>query len=94
MTDIDVAQLAVLAKLRLDPDAAEEAVGHVRRLLDRFAAIQGVDTAGVAPSPYPLEIPHRLRPDLVEPALPLAEVLQNAPATRAGCFAVPRVVDG
>jgi aspartyl-tRNA(Asn)/glutamyl-tRNA(Gln) amidotransferase subunit C len=88
-----VRRLAELAKLRLTPAEEERAQGQIQRLLDAFAVLQEVPTSGVDPSPYPLPIPHRGRPDVVGPALPPQEVLANAPEQRAGCFRVPRMVD-
>jgi aspartyl-tRNA(Asn)/glutamyl-tRNA(Gln) amidotransferase subunit C len=86
--------LADLAKLHLDPATAARAAAQLGRLLDAFTVLQEVATDGVAASPYPLPITARLRPD--EPAAPLSqdEVLANAPEQSAGCFRVPRMVEG
>ena len=86
--------LADLAKLHLDAATAARAGERLGRLLEAFTILQEVDTEGVAASPYPLPITPRLRAD--EPAAPLPqdEVLANAPEQSAGCFRVPRMVEG
>jgi aspartyl-tRNA(Asn)/glutamyl-tRNA(Gln) amidotransferase subunit C len=94
----DLAQLAELARLRAiettDGDRGRHLGAQIADLLAHFAVLGEVDTEGVEPSAYPLPIPHRTRPDRPQPPLPVDEVLGNAPRRRAGCFLVPRVVEG
>lgn len=88
----EIAEIAGLARLRpVDPGAIAT---QIERLLGHFVVLQEVDTEGVEPSAYPITIPHRTRPDVPEAPLPRDEVLKNAPASRGGCFLVPRVVEG
>ena len=89
-----VHRLAELSKLRLTRQQEARAQAQIQRLLDAFAVLEEVSTDDVEPSPYPLPIAHRGRPDVPEPGLPQDEVLENAPEQRAGCFRVPRVVEG
>ncbi len=89
-----VRELCSLSKLNLDEGQMTRAQEHITRLLGYFDMLQGVNTDAVAASPYPLPIPHRPRADEAEPPLSQDEVLQNAPAQRAGSFLVPRVVAG
>ena len=74
--------------------SAAEGRHRIERLLGHFAVLQEVDTDGVEPSAYPIAIPHRTRADYPAPALPQSDVLHNAPAQRAGCFLVPRIIEG
>ena len=90
----DLQELAALARLRLSADELSRTGEQVRRLLQHFALLQGVNTDGVEPSPYPRPMANRTRPDLPEAPLTQEQVLANAPATRSGCFLVPRVVEG
>ncbi len=91
---LDLDDLAHLARLRIaNPDLAAATRDQVGRLLDHFAILREADTDGVEPSAYPIAIPHRTRPDVPADALSQDDVLRNAPATRSGCFLVPRVVD-
>ena len=87
-------RLADLAKLRLSPEQHARATQRLERLLDAFAVLEQVPTDDVEASPYPLPIPHRLRPDAAEPGLTQDDVLGGAPEVRGGCFRVPRVVEG
>ena len=86
--------LTDLAKLRLDPDREKLAIARLSRVIEAFAVLSEVDTEDVEPSPYPLDIPTRGRPDTPGPVLTQEQVLQNAPESRSGCVRVPRAVDG
>ena len=88
-----IRELARLCKLALDEDQEARAEARIARLLEYFGTLQEVDTEGVEPSPYPLDIPLRLRADTPGPVLSQEEVLANAPRQRAGSFLVPRVVE-
>ena len=94
MREDELRDLAKLARLELTDEDAAETRAKVDRLLAHFAMLQAVNTDGVEPSAYPLPIPLRPRPDQPAPPLPRDDVLANAPASRGGCFLVPRVVDG
>ncbi len=88
----DVRHLAHLARLELDP-AREEALSRdMERLLAFFQALEGLDTRGVEPGPYPFPGGLRPREDKVEPGLPPEKVLGNAPEVEEGFFQVPPVL--
>jgi aspartyl-tRNA(Asn)/glutamyl-tRNA(Gln) amidotransferase subunit C len=89
-----VRELCDLARLRLSGEAEQQAAARLDRILATFAALQAVPTDGVAPSPHPTQVPLLLRPDTAGPCLSQQEVLANAPASAAGCFLVPRTVEG
>ncbi len=92
---LDLDGLAHLARLKIvDPTVAAATRDQVDRLLGHFAILREVDTDGVAPSAYPIEIQNRMRADEPSDTLSQDQVLKNAPQKRAGCFLVPRVVDG
>ena len=89
-----IAQLARLSRLELDEHEVERARGQLEQLLAHFDALQELDTDDVASSPYPWPMRLRLRPDEPGETLDPDEVLRNAPATRAGQFLVPKVIEG
>lgn len=89
-----VRRVAGLAKLRLTAAQEERALAQMQRLLQAFRILEEAPTEGVEPSPYPLPIAHRMRPDEAAPGLSQHEVLANAPEQRGGCFRVPRMVEG
>ena len=93
----DVERLAQLARLRLDPAAAERMLGQLNAFLGLVQRMQAVDTTGVAPLAHPAEmftdVALRLADDeVLEPAQRDA-MLANAPASEAGLFLVPRVIE-
>lgn len=90
MEEIDVKHLAKLSRLHFDDAAAarmardmQDIVGMVKRLPD-FTETR-----------LPLDVKDRmeLRPDAAGPSLAREQVLQNAPASEAGCVLVPRIVE-
>jgi aspartyl-tRNA(Asn)/glutamyl-tRNA(Gln) amidotransferase subunit C len=89
-----IRDLCDLARLRLTAEAEQRAAARLDRILDAFALLETVPTEGVVPSPYPVDTTLRLRPDEPGPCLPQPEVLANAPSVAAGCFLVPRTVEG
>jgi aspartyl-tRNA(Asn)/glutamyl-tRNA(Gln) amidotransferase subunit C len=89
-----IRELCDLARLRLTAEAEQQAAARLDRILDAFAALDAVHTEGVLPSPYPVGMTLRLREDRPAPCLSQQDVLANAPATAAGCFLVPRTVEG
>jgi aspartyl-tRNA(Asn)/glutamyl-tRNA(Gln) amidotransferase subunit C len=87
-----VAQVAWLARLRLQPDEAVRMEHDLRRILDHVAELQAVDTTGIEPMLHPNEQAMPLRADVTAPSLGAEEALRNAPVSRDGSFVVPRVV--
>ena len=92
MREQELSELANLARLRIRPDRRPALAAELDRLLAHFAALSTVDTRDVDPDPTPG--PHHTRPDTPEAPLQPDQVVANAPATRGGCFLVPRVVEG
>lgn len=88
-----VRELARLCRLSLDDAQEARAEARIGRLLEYFGMLAEVDTEGVEPSPYPLEMRPRRRADEPGPVLSQEQVLHNAPRQRAGSFLVPRVVE-
>ncbi len=87
-------ELAALARLQLPMEREEAVLARLQRTLAALDDVASVDTTGVPPTTYPLPLPATLRPDAPGPVLTPAEALANAPAQAAGCFLVPRTVDG
>ena len=88
-----VRELARLCKLNLDDAQGHRAEAHIGRILEYFRMLEKVDTEGVEPSPYPMDLCARPRSDRTAPVLSQKETLANAPQKRAGAFLVPRVVE-
>lgn len=90
---IDEAQLrhvARLARLDLTGQDLERLRGELGRVLELMQVLERVDTGAHEPVTAP---EMALRPDVLAPSLPVAEVLAHAPASSPdGGFAVPRVL--
>lgn len=89
-----VHELAELARLELTPQQEDRAVARLGRIAGILAALREAPLEAVEPSPYAQDLRPVLRPDEPEACLAEDEVLANAPRTAAGCFLVPRTVEG
>lgn len=94
LTPNDVRKVAALARLRLDDDRVDPVRGELEGILDHVARLQAIDVDDVEPMSHPLDLSNRLAEDVVGPALPVEQLLRNAPATEGDFLAVPKVLDG
>ncbi len=92
ITTADVAHVARLARLRLDPEELERFTGQLGAVLDHAGDVAALDLAGVAPTAHPLPLVNVLRHDEVAPCLDRSEVLAGAPAVEADRFRVPPIL--
>ena len=84
---------ARLARLALRGDALAALSSELSAVLDHFAALRRVDTAGVAPTHHPVEVEPPFRRDVPGDMLHADEALGAAPARAEGLFAVPPIID-
>ena len=87
------ANIAHLARLAIADDEAERVAHDLSRILDLVEQMSAVDTRGVAPMAHPLHMAQRLRPDVVTEPDGRAAFQTIAPATEAGLYLVPRVIE-
>jgi aspartyl-tRNA(Asn)/glutamyl-tRNA(Gln) amidotransferase subunit C len=92
LTRDEVAEIAQLARLAMSEAELESLRGELAAILDHVAALREVDTTGVEPMTHAVPTTLRLRPDVVEPSLPVEVALDDAPAPRDGCFEVPAII--
>ena len=90
----DVKKVAKLARLSLPDDRLATLTSQLESILHYIDKLKQIDTAGVEPMAHALPVKNVLRPDIPEPALPLEQVLQNAPETDGPFFKVPKVIGG
>ncbi len=90
----DVRHVAKLARLDLPEARLVKLTGQLESILEYVAQIGKVDVTGVEPMAHALPLHNVLREDVVEPSLPLEQVLQNAPDTDGPFFKVPKVIGG
>jgi aspartyl-tRNA(Asn)/glutamyl-tRNA(Gln) amidotransferase subunit C len=89
----DVAKIAHLARLAIEPQASEALGRELSNILDLVAQMDAVDTAAVTPMAHPLEMAQRLRPDRVTEENQRDRYQATAPAVENGLFLVPKVIE-
>lgn len=94
VTEAEVRHIAHLARLRLEDAQAAQLSTQLSTILDYFQQLQSVDTSAVPATTHPLPRTNALRDDLPSHSLPQDAVLRNAPMQEAGCFTLPKVLDG
>ncbi|HVT89619.1 MAG TPA: Asp-tRNA(Asn)/Glu-tRNA(Gln) amidotransferase subunit GatC [Tepidisphaeraceae bacterium] len=94
ITSDQIRHVAKLARLALDELQIARFCGQLDPILDYIAKIGQANVEGIEPMAHAVPLSNVLRQDLVEPALPLDRVLQNAPDTDGPFFKVPKVIGG
>lgn len=93
-SDEQLRQVARLARLDIPPEQLHRFAGQLTTILGYVERIGQVDVGGVEPMAHPLPLQNVLREDVAGEALPLDQVLQNAPETDGPFFKVPKVIGG
>ena len=94
ITPEQVRHVAKLARLALDEPELRRLQGQLESILGYVAKIGAVDVSGVEPMAHAADVKNVLRDDVVQRALPVEQVLQNAPDTDGPFFKVPKVIGG
>jgi len=89
----EVRHIAHLARLRIEDDDVAEYAQNLSRIVDFVDQLSQADTGDVTPMAHPLDMAQRLREDQVSEEDHRDEYQQNAPATEAGLYLVPRVIE-
>ena len=89
----EVEHIAALARLRLTDEEKARFAQQLSAVLDYMAKLNQVATAHIAPTATVLPLRSVLREDVVTPSLAPEALLSNAPATSAGMFKVPPVLE-
>ncbi len=93
ITREDVARVAHLARLEMEPAELDAMHSHFERILEHFATLQAIDTENVAPTYHPLPAVNVLRNDAVRPSPPRELMMKNAPKADDECFLVPLIME-
>jgi aspartyl-tRNA(Asn)/glutamyl-tRNA(Gln) amidotransferase subunit C len=93
VTEEVVRNIAELAQLRVDDADLEQLTEGMRNILALADQMQAINTEGVEPVSNPLDASQKLRPDAVTEENQRELFQSLAPATEAGLYLVPRVVD-
>jgi aspartyl-tRNA(Asn)/glutamyl-tRNA(Gln) amidotransferase subunit C len=89
----DVRRIARLARLEVSERELEAVRGELNGILTLVAELQAVDTSGVAPMAHAQDVTLRLRDDGVTEVDRRAAHEPIAPATEAGLYLVPKVIE-
>ena len=90
----DVAHVAHLARLGLSDEELGRLEGELNHILDQYAILSRLDTAGIPPTAQTIELESILRADEARPSLPAEDVLRNAPERDGDYFVVPAILGG
>jgi aspartyl-tRNA(Asn)/glutamyl-tRNA(Gln) amidotransferase subunit C len=88
-----VQQIAMLARLKLEPDEQAELVEKLSSIVDFVDQLSQADTSGVVPMAHPLDVAQRLRPDVVTESNERDRYQENAPSVSGGLYLVPKVIE-
>jgi aspartyl-tRNA(Asn)/glutamyl-tRNA(Gln) amidotransferase subunit C len=84
-----VLHVARLSRLSLSDEEVEQMSAELSGILVHIEKIGELDLEGVPPTSHVVEVSNALRADEPRPSLPREQVLEAAPATADGGFAVP-----
>lgn len=93
ITREQVAHIAHLSRLAIDPAEAEFHAGQLSRILELVEQMNRIDTTGVAPMSHPQDAALRLRDDRVTETNRRDSHQRIAPAAEHGLYLVPRVIE-
>lgn len=97
LTSSDIARIANLARLELQPDESERMLTQLNGFFGIVEAMRAVDTTGVQPLAHPVaaiqDITLRLRDDAISEPDNREANQRSAPAVERGLFLVPKVIE-
>jgi len=97
LTSADIARIANLARLKLEPAEGERMLTQINGFFDIVEKIRAVDTTGIEPLAHPMatiqDISLRLRDDVASEPNNREANQRSAPAVERGLFLVPKVIE-
>ncbi|RMH60138.1 MAG: Asp-tRNA(Asn)/Glu-tRNA(Gln) amidotransferase subunit GatC [Zetaproteobacteria bacterium] len=91
--NIDVRKVAMLARIRLTDEEAAELGPQLAQILGYIEQLSEIDTDDIPPTAHPHDVAMPLRPDIVTNGNRRDALQQPAPATEAGLYIVPKVIE-
>ncbi len=89
----EVAHLAALARIDLQPAELDRLAGQLGQILDAVATVREVAGDDVPATSHPLPLTNVTRPDEPRPTLTPDEALAGAPDAAEQRFRVPRILE-
>lgn len=93
LTPDDVKRIARLARIETSDAEALATQAQLNTIFDLIAAMQAVNTDGVAPMAHAQDVTQRLRDDAVTETDRHAAFQAIAPAVENGLYLVPKVIE-
>jgi aspartyl-tRNA(Asn)/glutamyl-tRNA(Gln) amidotransferase subunit C len=93
LTPAQVRHVADLARLQLKPEDEARFTTQLSAVLEAVDLLAQVDTTGVAPTSWVVNVAPHTREDVARGMLSTEEVLENAPKSVGTSFAIPRVIE-
>ncbi len=94
LTRADIERIAHLARLNLTEAEIPVYVASLSSIVDFVGELERAETGDSAPMAHPLPgLAQRLRPDIVDETNRRELYQQNASATEAGLYLVPKVIE-
>jgi aspartyl-tRNA(Asn)/glutamyl-tRNA(Gln) amidotransferase subunit C len=94
LTRKEVEEIAMLARLHLEPAELEQMQVELGAILTHFRSIAVADTTDIAPMTHAVPSDAPLRADVSEPSLPPAEALRATPRREGDLIVVPAILPG
>lgn len=92
LTRTEVEEIALLARLHLEPAELDALQTELGAILAHFEVLAGVDTTDVPPMTHPVALELPLRADVAQPSLPADEALRGAPRRDGDLIVVPAII--
>lgn len=93
LEESEVKHIAHLARVAIEADDTPGYARNLSDILDFVEQMNDIDTSGVTPMAHPLDAVQRLREDEVTEPDQRERFQAIAPATEAGLYLVPRVIE-
>ena len=93
ITRAEVRHVANLARLALSAEEEERFQQQLSGVFAHFQKLSALDTERIPPTAQVIPLENVMRPDVVAPSLPAADVLANAPEREGDQFRVRAILD-
>ena len=91
--DINIQYVAHLARLNLTSEEQEQFGAQLSQIIHYIGQLNELDVSGIEPTAHAMPLVNITRPDEIQPSLPHAEAMRNAPSQANGLFMAPKIVE-